>query len=250
MKIRVCYRCPTINQGPTEARLNIVKLVDPPVTITNNSNSNNTDLLPPPDTVGEPALLELCPPLPLMLILPSLLIAGIQINFDFFFCGFNLTWNFWCFIGIYGSFKKPTNAQGGGQPRVNLPPVNHSVSKDGLHPNNHNGPNAHSRSQGMIFNHGGAFIAHLDEFGQFVWVIVWFSSAYLTLLVTGVSGEPVVGGTANPESFNRNSGPIPKAPTSQSTAMSSKNNETPNTAKGRSFWLFYFLCVHWVLKLN
>lgn len=67
-------------------------------------------------------------------------------------------------------------------------------------------------------------------------MIVWFSSAYLTLLVTGVSGEPVVGGTANPtESFNRNSGPIPKAPTSQSTAMSSKNNETPNTAKGRSF---------------
>ncbi|CAE6076869.1 unnamed protein product [Arabidopsis arenosa] len=86
------------------------------------------------------------------------------------------------------SFKKPGNAQGGGQPRVNLPPVNH--------PNNHNnGPNAHSRPQ-------------------------------------GVSGEPVVGGPANPtESFNRNTGPIPKAPTSQSTAMSSKNNETPNTAK-------------------
>ncbi|XP_010469211.1 PREDICTED: eukaryotic translation initiation factor 4G isoform X1 [Camelina sativa] len=95
------------------------------------------------------------------------------------------------------SFKKPSNAQGGGgggQPRVNLPPVNHSVSKDGLHPNNHNGPNAHSRSQ-----------------------------------VTGVSGEPVVGGTT--ESINRNSGPIPKAPTSQSTAMTFTNNDTPNTAK-------------------
>lgn len=65
-------------------------------------------------------------------------------------------------------------------------------------------------------------------------VIVWFSSISLTLLITGVSGEPVVGGPANPtESFNRNTGPIPKAPTSQSTAMSSKNNETPNTAKGR-----------------
>lgn len=36
---------------------------------------------------------------------------------------------------------------------MNLPPVNHSVSKDGLHPNNHNGPspNVQSRSQGMIF---------------------------------------------------------------------------------------------------
>ncbi|AEE80027.1 eukaryotic translation initiation factor 4G [Arabidopsis thaliana] len=61
------------------------------------------------------------------------------------------------------------------------------------HPNNHNnGPNAHSRSQ----------------------------------------GEPGVGGPTNPtESFNRNTGPIPKAPTSQSTVMSSKINETPNTAK-------------------
>ncbi|CAH2063427.1 unnamed protein product [Thlaspi arvense] len=39
------------------------------------------------------------------------------------------------------SFKKPSNAQGG-QARVNLPPVNHSVS------NNHNGPNVQSRSQG------------------------------------------------------------------------------------------------------
>ncbi|KAG2325457.1 hypothetical protein Bca4012_039984 [Brassica carinata] len=44
------------------------------------------------------------------------------------------------------SFKKPSNAQGGHQqqqqPRVNLPPVNHSVSS------NHNGPNVQSRSQG------------------------------------------------------------------------------------------------------
>ncbi|XP_023638991.1 eukaryotic translation initiation factor 4G isoform X1 [Capsella rubella] len=88
------------------------------------------------------------------------------------------------------SFKKPSNAQGGGggQPRVNLPPVNHSISKDGLHPNNHNAP---YRSQGL-------------------------------------SGEPVAGGTPNPtDSFNRNSGPIPKAPTSQP----SKNHEIPNTAK-------------------
>ncbi|KAL1190885.1 Eukaryotic translation initiation factor 4G [Cardamine amara subsp. amara] len=59
------------------------------------------------------------------------------------------------------------------------------------HPlSHHNGPNAQSRSQGM-------------------------------------SGEPIVGGPANPtESFTRSSGPIPKAPTSQSTAMNSKNNET------------------------
>lgn len=54
--------------------------------------------------------------------------------------------NFDAFNGIYGSFKKPSNAQGG-QSRVNLPPVNHSVS----HPNHHNGPNAQSRSQGVIF---------------------------------------------------------------------------------------------------
>uniref|UniRef100_A0A1J3HWY4 Eukaryotic translation initiation factor 4G n=1 Tax=Noccaea caerulescens TaxID=107243 RepID=A0A1J3HWY4_NOCCA len=91
------------------------------------------------------------------------------------------------------SFKKPGNAQGGGQARVNLPPVNHSVSKDGLHPNNHNGPspNVQSRSQ-----------------------------------VTGASGVPVIGGTAN-----QTTGAIPKAPTSQSPAMNSKINETPNTAK-------------------
>ncbi|CAF1845821.1 unnamed protein product [Brassica napus] len=38
------------------------------------------------------------------------------------------------------SFKKPQGGQH--QPRVNLPPVNHSVS------NNHNGPNVQSRSQG------------------------------------------------------------------------------------------------------
>ncbi|CAA7029577.1 unnamed protein product [Microthlaspi erraticum] len=82
------------------------------------------------------------------------------------------------------SFKKPGNAQGGGQPRVNLPPVNHSVS------NNHNGPspNVQSRSQ-----------------------------------VTGASGVPVIGGTANPST-----GAVPKA---QSPAMNSKINETPNTAK-------------------
>ncbi|CAN8254146.1 unnamed protein product [Cochlearia groenlandica] len=45
------------------------------------------------------------------------------------------------------SFKKASNAQGG-QPRVNLPPVNHSVSKDGLHPNTHYGPNPQYRPQG------------------------------------------------------------------------------------------------------
>jgi len=73
-------------------------------------------------------------------------------------------------------------------------------------------------------------------------VIVWFSSIYLTLLVTG---EPGVGGPTNPtESFNRNTGPIPKAPTSQSTVMSSKINETPNTAKGRFLLHRLFFCMH------
>jgi hypothetical protein len=76
VKIRVCSRCPTINPDPTEARLNIVELVDPPVT---NNNNNNTDLLPPPVTVRAPALLVLRLPLPLILIiLPCLPIAVLR----------------------------------------------------------------------------------------------------------------------------------------------------------------------------
>lgn len=76
-EIRVRSRCPTINHGPI---LNSIGEPGDLPAITNNNNSNNRTDLPPPVTVGEPAV-DLLPPLPP----PSIpLIAGIYLMWNFF----------------------------------------------------------------------------------------------------------------------------------------------------------------------